>query len=1032
MPLRSRAARRVGWVVFAGLLEVVGGARAGTAGQPGQEPAAQPPTFAATVDVILVDVVVTDAQGHMVKDLTAEDFVLREDDAPQELTSFEAVDRAEAAVTEPRSPLPAAKVRSSANDGPAEPSRRTFIIVMDDAGIGLESAAAARKAARQFLSESTRAGDLVSLVVPVAGLTWSAQLPGGEEHLASIVDSVKAGRAVSPELAGDWEALQVAEARDPLAQERVRVRLDSAGLLPREARSLGESDDSYDARNRETQGRFLRMDSRRQVEADRARRRRLFDAMSLALDGVAAVKGRKSVLLFSEGFIQDANDPSFRDLVATLRRNNASIYYLDMRRLTSGTAADSQLSGDRSAGTRVVDPQESAGAEMVAEQTGGFALRSAADLGGGLRRVAQESSTYYLLGYTSTNLKRDGKYRRLEVGLRRPGLKVRARKGYYGPSTDKSASPSRGRRAGDPELERVLSTALPESGIPLRLTAYTLQPVEKEKVRVRLVGEVGLKALRFEKDGDGSRVATLDVALALNHTAASGRLRTPWQELKVKVPAEAEGSEAWMPFEGTFDAPRGSSQARLAVRDRASLATGTVLHDFDVPDPATWRVSTPILSDMPDAELGRPPRMLVSRSFVAGAPLYCYLEVYEGATLKPTPSSPVSFGYAVVDAQGKTRKSLAASPFTLGPTGIATRLTKIPLSGLSPGDYELRLSVRDEARGRTQELREPFTVRRPSHPDLATYLELIQAFLAGDVGRAAAGVMEWRPRDLEKLAAALPPEDLARRRAALQLHTALAFRLWSNARALEADAQVAIGRAVLGRDSAPDLHRDWILALGYYHLAAASPHKALLFFEEGTRRFPTVAEAWLGAGMCYEIAAFPNGFSFAPLPAQDLPGKAERCFREAVRLDPHLAEARLRRGRVLGLAGAVEDAEKELAAAVEASAEGSLTALAHVFWGSLRDGRGDLPGAVSHYEAALAADPGSQTAAFALSEALHRSGRSRRAVELLAKTLQGSARPLEISPWHAYHLGSGRGSDLVSTPEWAAPVAAGPDPAETP
>jgi hypothetical protein len=92
--------------------------------------------------------------------------------------------------------------------------------------------------------------------------------------------------------------------------------------------------------------------------------------------------------------------------------------------------------------------------------------------------------------------------------------------------------------------------------------------------------------------------------------------------LKVKVPAEAEGLDVWVPFEGTFDVPGGACQARLAVRDRASHALGSVVHEFEVPEPASWRVSTPILSDMPGEERGRPPRMLVSRSFVAGKPLY--------------------------------------------------------------------------------------------------------------------------------------------------------------------------------------------------------------------------------------------------------------------------------------------------------------------------------------------------------------------------------------------------------------------------
>jgi tetratricopeptide (TPR) repeat protein len=132
----------------------------------------------------------------------------------------------------------------------------------------------------------------------------------------------------------------------------------------------------------------------------------------------------------------------------------------------------------------------------------------------------------------------------------------------------------------------------------------------------------------------------------------------------------------------------------------------------------------------------------------------------------------------------------------------------------------------------------------------------------------------------------------------------------------------------------------------------------------------------------------------------------------------------LRLGRVLGLAGSFEEAEKELAAAAETSGEGPLAALTHVFWGGLRDRRGDLPGALRHYEAALAADTQSQTAAFALSEALHRAGRHREAAERLTGSLAASP-PTALSPWHAYHLGRDRRPVPSPDPDAAAPVAAG-------
>jgi hypothetical protein len=93
----------------------------------------------------------------------------------------------------------------------------------------------------------------------------------------------------------------------------------------------------------------------------------------------------------------------------------------------------------------------------------------------------------------------------------------------------------------------------------------------------------------------------------------------------------------------------------------------------------------------------------------------------------------------------------------------------------------------------------------------------------------------------------------------------------------------------------------------------------------------------------------------------------------------------------------------------------------------VRDARDDPAGAIGHYEAALAADRECQTAAFALGEALYRSGRRRDAAEALASGL-AVASSTEVSPWHAYHAGFERWKTLLAAPQEAVPVATGPRP----
>jgi len=176
----------------------------------------------------------------------------------------------------------AAPPQSASVGGAADLPRRVFLIVMDDAGLGLAGAIAAQKAAKQFLSDATRPGDLVSLVVPAAGLTWSVGLPEGQAQIASLIDSVKGRRGLSPALTGDWEALLAARSLDPTATERARVRMDAANRLPQPSRLPGESDRQYEEEKRALQESFLRADAQGQLNLDRLRRRRLFESVSAA------------------------------------------------------------------------------------------------------------------------------------------------------------------------------------------------------------------------------------------------------------------------------------------------------------------------------------------------------------------------------------------------------------------------------------------------------------------------------------------------------------------------------------------------------------------------------------------------------------------------------------------------------------------------------------------------------------------------------------------------------------------------------
>ena len=151
--------------------------------------------------------------------------------------------------------------------------------------------------------------------------------------------------------------------------------------------------------------------------------------------GLAGARGRKSVMVFSESLLRDAQQSAFESAVDASRHGNTAVSFVDVRGLValSFYGADQPSApapGDVGALTAETTRLTTAGGEYLAQTTGGSMVSDSNDLAGGVARVADESSAYYLLGY-QPDRPPDGKWRRLEVKIARPGVKVRARRGYF-------------------------------------------------------------------------------------------------------------------------------------------------------------------------------------------------------------------------------------------------------------------------------------------------------------------------------------------------------------------------------------------------------------------------------------------------------------------------------------------------------------------------------------------------------------------------------------------------------------------------
>jgi VWFA-related protein len=685
-------------------------------------PAETPPTFPAQVEQVIVDVVVTDKKGGVIRGLTRDDLSVTEDSVPQSIVSFEAV-----TLPDKPSEAPPPVPRVSVNTNPEERRGRTFVILFDDMNITPWRANQAKAAVASFLEKGTREGDRVTLISSAGGVWWTARMEAGRQKLLDMVKRFD-GRFIpdtSTERMSDWEALRIHVYHDPTVVERVLRRYETYGVAAVMNRSQQSGSDSMTAGTVDDP--FVNGRASEVYYQAVTRLRTTLDALQRALNGLATAKGRKSVILVSEGFIHDINVDEFKRVNEASRRANAAVYFLNARGLEGMPIAMTAEFGpalpDQDVGFAFAESFDAvAGSEVVSSDSGGFTVRNTNDLSSGIQRIANETQAYYLLGYIPSNTARDGKYRKIQVKLANPkGLQVRARKGYYAPD-DSGKTATASKKGVDPVIQAALDSPWADDGIPLRMTHFIGDERTLGKAAVLVATEVDVRALQFEEK-EGRSLADLQFLLVVAHRESGEFFRyDQGVNMKLQPSTRERLNRLWYPIVRDFELKSGDYQAKIVVRDTHSGRVGTVIHEFEVPPLDQLRVSTPVLSDTPRRERaaeglpGGNLSPLARREFPSGLSLYCQFEVYGAKKDEKTGMPQVTQGYVVHRPDGSV--FTASEPSVIKPTslGQVTRMFGFRLEGAEPGDYEIIMAIRDDLAGRSFEMREPFKVVEPLPP----------------------------------------------------------------------------------------------------------------------------------------------------------------------------------------------------------------------------------------------------------------------------------------------------------------------------
>ena len=460
---------------------------------PPQPPSAAP-VVRVTTSLVQVDAVVTDKNDRHVTDLTAADFEIFEDGRRQEITHCSYV-----ALPKLPTPPPAAPTAAGAAVPPPPPAptrlrpervRRTLALVVDDLGLSFRSTVEVREALEKFVDKQMEPGDLVAIVRTRGGMGALQQFTTDKALLHAAIDRVRFNAGLN-RMGVDWAA--------PVGEGKNLVDTNAG---PRGSRgAAGASVDGL----RESM----------LIEAT-------LHSINFVISGLRELPGRKGVVVFSDGLrlfhdrteqqmiiaagtrgrggsatrqeaprLSQEADPritgALGQLIDYANRSSVVLYTVDTRGLaTRGLGAgddvntglglfdvgSSDLQGHMDTRRRLSNDNEH-GLQYVAQETGGFLVRNQNDLTKAVERVLDDQRGYYLIGYSpdaSTFKGRDDRppFHKIKLSVKRPGLRVRSRAGFFGRIDEGGAMPS---PAEAKPLRVVLASPFASGDIRLQLTS---------------------------------------------------------------------------------------------------------------------------------------------------------------------------------------------------------------------------------------------------------------------------------------------------------------------------------------------------------------------------------------------------------------------------------------------------------------------------------------------------------------------------------------------------------------------------------
>ena len=647
---------------------------------PSPPPSQQQPTFKVRVDYVEVDVVVTDRQGNLVRDLKKEDFQVLEDGKGQAINTFTFVDIPVERGDRPlfaEAPIePDVKTNEKPFDG------RVYVMVIDDLHTRFGRSIRVKTAAKQFIERRLGTNDLMAVVHTFGPSDANQEFTSNKRLLLAAVDRTNGRKLDSATVNKTREYNNTRDLRQP-------------------GDPLNDPEDTergFNARN-------------------------TLDTLKNVAEWFGSVHGRRKAILFvSEGIDYDIYDmiasngsnhqsasmvmDATRDAIAAATRSNVAIYGIDPRGLTNlgdETIEIQSFPDDTSLGVGIgsIYPEVRLSQDslrVLSDETGGFAVVNQNDYTTAYQRIVEDNSSYYVLAYYPPDA-RPGRLHKIDVRVTRPGLTGRARKGYVTPKKPEEVKTSNSKSPSTPELRDALDSPLPVSGLTMHVFAA---PFKGAAPNASVLFGVEMRGRDLQL-AQNAKLLLSYIAIDQNGKVRGGNTDSlAMPNLKPETKARIE--QTGLRMLNRLDLPPGKYQLRVAAHDTNGGNVGSVQYDLQVPDfqKTPFSISGLVLTSGTGASLPTvradeqlkqvlpgPPVSL--RSFPQTDEIVLFTEVYDNEGNKP---HKVDIVTTIRTDEGrevfKTDESRDSADLG-GARGGYGYTTKIPLKELPPGKYVLKV-----------------------------------------------------------------------------------------------------------------------------------------------------------------------------------------------------------------------------------------------------------------------------------------------------------------------------------------------------